>query len=277
MYDFLRRPAWIVSHLVVASLIVLAVVLGFWQRSRYLEETDRQDRIDALAASDPVPYDDVVEPGTSPDEVDPEIEFTRVQVTGEYDTSAEVAILNRSLGGAPGAWVLTPLVQADGTAVPVVRGWITYDPAGSQEDFPEAAPPEGEVTVTGIVQLTQERGSLGAVDAAEGTLQSMARIDLARFAQQLDRPLGGAWVMLDEQSPPQPDGIPATVEVAAADSSQNFGYMVQWWIFATIALIGYPLVLRRVARHRSEGAPPGRTPLPDDAATTEPAGSTPGP
>lgn len=277
MYDFLRRPAWIVSHLVVASLIVLAVVLGFWQRSRYQEETARQGRIDALAASDPVPYDDVVEPGTSPGDVDPDVEFTRVQVAGEYDTSAEVAILNRSMGGAPGAWLLTPLVRADGSAVPVVRGWISYDPAGSQEDFPEAAPPEGEVTVTGIVQLTQERGSLGAVDAAEGTLQSMARIDLARFAQQLDQPLGGAWVMLDEQTPPQPDGIPAPVEVAAADASQNFGYMVQWWIFATIALIGYPLVLRRVARHRSEGAPPGGPPLPDDAPTTAPAGSTPGP
>ena len=277
MYDFLRRPAWIVSHVLVASLIVLAIVLGFWQRSRYLEETARQDRIDALAASDPVPYDDVVEPGTAPDDVDPEVEYTRVRVTGEYDTSAEVAILNRSLGGSPGAWVLTPLVQADGTAVPVVRGWISYDPAGDQEDFPEAAPPEGEVTVTGIVQLTQERGSLGAVDAAEGTLQTMARVDLARFARQLDQPLGGAWVMLDEQTPPQPEGIPATVEVAAADASQNFGYMVQWWIFATIALIGYPLVLRRVARHRSEGTPPDRPPSPDDTATAAPAGSAPSP
>jgi cytochrome oxidase assembly protein ShyY1 len=156
-----------------------------------------------------------------------------------------------------------------------VRGWISYDPTGAQEDFPEAAPPAGDVTVTGIVQLTQERGSLGAVDAAEGTLQSMARIDLARFAQQLDLPLGGAWVMLDEQTPPQPDGIPATVEVAAADSSQNFGYMVQWWIFATIALIGYPLVLRRVARQRREGTPPDGPPSPDDTTAAAPAGSAP--
>jgi cytochrome oxidase assembly protein ShyY1 len=57
MYDFLRRPAWIVSHLIVAALIVLAVVLGFWQLSRYQEESAKQDRIDALAADEPVPYD----------------------------------------------------------------------------------------------------------------------------------------------------------------------------------------------------------------------------
>lgn len=253
MYDFLRRPAWIASHVVMASLIVLAVVLGFWQKSRYDEETARQEQIDALAAADPVPYDEVVDPTASPSEVDPDVEFTRVQVTGRYDTDAEVAILNRSRDGQPGAWVLTPLVRDDGTAVPVVRGWIPYDPSGAQVDFPEAAPPEGEVTVAGVVQLTQVRGSLGSVDAEDGTLEVMARVDLARFAQQLDQALTPAWVMLDAQQPPQPGELPAVVEVSAADAAQNFGYMVQWWIFAAIGLIGYPLILRRVAHNRARG------------------------
>lgn len=253
MYDFLRRPAWIASHLVMASLIVLAIVLGFWQKSRYDEETARQAQIDALAAAEPVPYDDVVDPGGSAADIDPDVEFTRVVVTGRYDTDAEVAILNRSRGGSPGAWVLTPLVRDDGTAVPVVRGWIQYDPSGTQVDFPEAAPPEGEVTVTGVVQLTQVRGSLGPVDAEDGTLQAMARVDLERFAQQLDPPLAPAWIMLDGQDPPQPGELPAVVEVSAADAAQNFGYMVQWWIFAAIGAIGYPLILRRVARNRIRG------------------------
>jgi cytochrome oxidase assembly protein ShyY1 len=268
MYDFLRRPAWIVSHVVVAALIVLAVVLGFWQRSRYFEETGKQDRLDALAARDPVPYDEVVDPARAPDEVDPEVEYTRVVVSGVYDTDAEVAILNRSRGGAPGAWLLTPLVRADGTAVPVVRGWISYDPSGAQVDFPDAAPPEGEVTVTGLVQLTQERGSLGPVDAPDGTLQALARVDLVRYGEQLETALAPAWVMLDTQDPPQPDGVPAVVELTAGESSQNFGYMVQWWIFALIAAIGYPLILRRVARNRSRGEQ-----VPDDSGSVaEPPG-----
>jgi cytochrome oxidase assembly protein ShyY1 len=265
VYDFLRRPAWVVSHVVMACLIVLAVVLGFWQRSRYEEETGRQDRIDALAARSPVPYDEVVEPGTDPADVPASAEYVRVAATGVYDTAAEVAILNRSRDGVPGAWLLTPLVRADGSAVPVLRGWIPYDPAGEQVDFPEAAPPEGEVVVTGIVQLTQERGSLGPVDAADGRLEAMARVDLARFAQQLDTPLGGAWVMLDGQEPPQAGELPAPVEVAAADASQNFGYMVQWWIFALIGLVGYPLILRYVAHHRAgagaQGDPEPSEPL----------------
>ena len=269
MYDFLRRPAWIVSHLIVAALIVLAVVLGFWQLSRYQEESAKQDRIDALAADEPVPYDDVVDGSDDPGDVDPDVEFTRVSVTGVYDTADEVAILNRSRGGAPGAWLLTPLVQADGTAVPVVRGWIPYDPAGTEVDFPEAAPPEGEVTVTGLVQLTQERGSLGPVDASDGTLQALARVDLVRYAEQLDTPLRPAWVMLDGQEPPQAGELPAAVELSVGDAGQNFGYMVQWWIFALIGLVGYPLILRRVARNRSRGE---QVPV-DVVPAEEPTGS----
>lgn len=264
MYDFLRRPAWIVSHVLVAALIVLAVVLGFWQRSRYFEENGKQDRLDELAARPPVPYGDVVDADESPDAVDPDVEFTRVEVTGRYDTDAEVAILNRSNGGAPGAWVLTPLVQADGTAVAVVRGWIPYDPAGTQVDFPDAAPPTGEVTVTGLVQLTQERGSLGPVDAPDGTLQALARVDVGRYGEQLDEPLAPAWVLLDGQAPPQEGDLPSVVVLQAGDSGQNFGYMVQWWIFALIGLIGYPLILRRVARNRARGEQ-----VPTDDATSD--------
>lgn len=253
MYDFLRRPAWIVSHVVMVSLIVLAVVLGFWQRSRYQEESAKADRIEALAEAEPVALDQVLDPRSGIDEVDPEVEYRRVQLTGTYDVDAEVAILNRSRGGAPGAWVLTPLVTDDGVAVAVVRGWISYDPAGTQEEFPEAAPPDGEVTVTGVVQLTQERGSLGPVDAEDGTLRALARVDLGRYAEQLEAPLAPVWVMLDGQSPPQPGAIPEPVELVASDAGQNFGYMVQWWIFATIGAVGYPLILRRVAINRARG------------------------
>jgi cytochrome oxidase assembly protein ShyY1 len=252
----------------VAALIVLAVVLGFWQRSRYYEETGKQGRLEMLAAQDPVPYYQVVDLGQAPGDVDPALQYTRVIVSGVYDTDAEVAILNRSRGGAPGACVLTPLVLDDGTAVPIVRGWIPYDPSGTQVDFPEAAPPEGEVTVTGVLQLTQERGSLGPVDAADGTLEALARVDLVRYGEQLDAPLAPAWVMLDGQEPPQPDDVPATVELSAGESSQNFGYMVQWWIFALIAAIGYPLILRRVARNRARGEQ-----VPDDRRSVqEPTG-----
>lgn len=253
MYSFLRRPVWILSHVLIAALVVSLIGLGLWQRSRYYEEKDKADRLEQKARAEAVPLDDVVSIDDGTADVPESERYTRVIVTGTYDAAAEVAILNRSQGGAPGAWVLTPLVQADGTAVPVVRGWIPFDAAGEERPpFPDSEPPTGPVTVTGNLQLTQERGSIGSVDADDGTLTSLARVDLDRFEQQLPYELEPAWVVLDAQEPAQPDSLPQPVEIVTSDSSQNFSYMVQWWIFALIAAAGYPLVLRMVARNKAK-------------------------
>ncbi len=253
MYSFLRRPIWILSHVLIAVLVCCLIGLGLWQRSRWIEEKDKAERLEEKALAEAVPLDDVVSIDDSTGDVVESDRYTRVIVTGTYDAAAEVAILNRSQGGAPGAWVLTPLVQADGTAVPVVRGWVPFDPAAEAlPPFEGAEPPTGEVTVTGNLQLTQERGSFGAEDASEGTLTTMARVDLDRFEAQLPYELEPAWVVLDGQEPPQPDSLPQPIEIVSSDSSQNFSYMVQWWIFALIAAAGYPLVLRMVARNKAK-------------------------
>lgn len=264
MYSFLRRPAWIVSHVLVVLLVAALVGLGFWQRSRWQEETAKKEQLEARAAEPPVDLDEVVPPGSGFGDVGSDLRFRRVTVTGTYDEAAEVAVLNRSDRGAPGAWVLTPLVRADGTAVAVVRGWIPYDPAGQDPPFPDSLPPEGEVTVTGNVQLTQRRGSFGPVDDSEGRLAALARVDLERFGRQLDMDLAPVWVLLDEQDPPQSGELPRHVELLTEDPSQNFSYMVQWWVFAAIAAGGYPLVLRTVARSRArrEDEPPDGTASP---------------
>ncbi len=253
MYSFLRRPIWILSHVLIAALICSLIGLGLWQRSRYYEEKDKAERLEEKARAEAVPLDDVVDIDDATADVAESDRYTRVILEGTYDAAAEVAILNRSQGGAPGAWVLTPLVQADGTAVPVVRGWIPFDPsAEAQPPFVGSEPPEGLVTVTGNLQLTQERGSFGGTDAEDGTLSSLARVDLDRLEQQLPYELEPAWVVLDAQDPAQPDALPQPIEIVTSDSSQNFSYMVQWWIFALIAAAGYPLVLRMVARNKAK-------------------------
>jgi len=254
MYSFLRRPIWILSHALIAVLVLSLVGLGLWQRARWIDERDKQQRLETLAEAPPVAYDEFLASSeTDSTDVEESVRYRRVQVTGFYDAEREVAILNRSNSGAPGAWVLTPLVQADGTAVPVVRGWIPFNPLGETPPFPDSAPPSGEVTVTGNLQLTQVRGSIGPIDPATGTVNSLARVDLDRLQSQLPFDLEPAWVLLDAQEPLQPGELPAAIELQPNDPSQNFSYMMQWWIFALIAAGGYPLVLRMVARNKSKG------------------------
>lgn len=277
MYSFLRRPAWILSHLLVLALVVVLIGLGFWQRSRWIEERVKQDQVERRASGAPSDLHDVVDPRTRPGDVPDDVRYRRVELQGTWDVDAEVAVLNRSQGGAPGAWVLTPLLLDDGTAVAVVRGWIPYDPAGVDPPFADALPPGGEVTVTGRIQLTQERGSFGPVDAPDGELDALFRVDVARFARQLDHELAPVWVQLEDQRPAQAGELPRPVPLQTEDPSQNFSYMVQWWTFATIAAVGYPTVLRSVARQRAKGggAPPedvadeGRT---EEAVATAEAG-----
>jgi surfeit locus 1 family protein len=258
-FSFLRRPVWVLSHVLVVLLVLAMVGLGLWQRARYDEVSAQNERFAAQAAGAPVPIDEVVPPGViGVGEVPDDVEFRRVSMSGTWDTANEVEIRSRSQGGAPGAWVLTPLVRPDGRAVPVVRGWIPLQVAADDPPFADAAPPTGPVTVTGVVQLTQERAGLGGVDPAEGRLADLARVDVARFARQQPGPVVPIYVLLDTQDPPQPvppegSGLPETVRLELRSASTNFSYMVQWWIFAAIAAIGYPLVLRRVALHRAQG------------------------
>jgi cytochrome oxidase assembly protein ShyY1 len=277
MYDFLRRPAWIVSHVLVVLAVLAMVGLGFWQRQRWIDERATSDALEQQAAGTPVPLDDVLaEAGvgadTPPDEVPESVEFRRVEVTGTYDADGEVLVRNRSQSGAPGAWVLTPLVQDDGTAVAVVRGWVPFRIDPPAPPFPGSEPPEGEVTVTGLVQLSQRPGTFGGSDPADGVLRTLARVDVPRLDQQVDAPFEPVYVVLDGQTPPQgpaTDGLPNPVQLELPTPETNFSYMVQWWIFATIAAVGYPLVLRRVARNRARGDQ-----TPDDDPV--PAGSTAG-
>lgn len=258
MYDFLKRPAWILSHVVIGTLVLACIGLGFWQKARWELHRDEAEQLEARSTAAPVPLDEVVPPGTGPvlpGDVPEDVRFTRVEVAGTYDAAAEVAVRGRSLDGAPGSWVLTPLVQADGTAVAVVRGWIPLvDPRTPAAPFAGSEPPTGPVTVTGTVQLTQERGTFGSTDPGTGRLTDLARVDLARLARQSSVPLEPVWVQLDGQQPPQPGGLtslPRPVPVDVPSPSQNFSYMMQWWFFALIGLVGYPLILRRVARNRS--------------------------
>ncbi|UDY36839.1 SURF1 family protein [Dermatobacter hominis] len=278
MYDFLRRPAWIVSHVLVALAVVAMIGLGFWQRQRWIDERAKSDALAEQAASTPVPLDDVlgdagVSPTTPPAAVPESVEFRRVEVTGTYDAAGEVLVRNRSQGGAPGAWVLTPLVQGDGTAVAVVRGWVPLDVDPPAPPFPGSEPPEGQVTVTGLVQRSQQQGTFGGTDPEEGTLRTLARVDVPRLDQQVDAGFEPVYVVLDGQAPPQPastGGLPEPVKIDVPTPETNFSYMIQWWIFATIAVVGYPLVLRRVARNRARG---DQTPDDDAEPVPSPAGA----
>ncbi len=259
MYWFLLKPRWILSHIFVLACVVAFVNLGIWQLHRLDERKAANAEVRAAQAMEPVTLDALLPAGTAATQDDVDAgRYRAVVVTGTYRPDQEVLIRNRTNGGAPGYWVITPLVQSDGTAVAVNRGWVpySYDPEGSWTDFD---PPSGEVTVTGTVQPSQVRDASGLVpgpeDAATGTLRTLSRVDVARLAQQIDEPVVPAYVDLRVQSPAQPGELPVLVPDPDLSEGPHLSYAGQWFLFALMTLIVYPLLLRRVARRRLQGEP----------------------
>lgn len=243
-YGFLLRPRWLLLHVLVALAVLGMVSAGFWQLGRLDQKRDRNRLLDARGA---LPVLDVaadLDPRASPEEV-ADLEWRMAEARGTYVPEDEVLVRSRSFEGAPGAWVLTPLRTADGVAIVVNRGWV---PASGPPALPPGAEaPTGEVAVAGLLVAGQVRGSLGPVDPAEGRLDTLARADLGRLQQQVADDLHPLYLQLQDQAPP-PGELPLPLPEPDRDEGPHLGYAGQWFLFALVALVGYPLLIRRSAR-----------------------------
>jgi cytochrome oxidase assembly protein ShyY1 len=93
-------------------------------------------------------------------------------------------------------------------------------------------------------------GSAVLVVRRDGRLQ-VRRIDPSRAARALPYPLYNAYVSLDTQDPPAPAGL-APIPPEHQNALQNAGYVLQWWFFAALTLVGFGYLARREAQRAAE-------------------------
>lgn len=231
----------------IAVLLAIAamVAAGFWQLHRLSERRDRNSTITGRGQLPVVQLQDLVGAGDAYDYGD-ELEFRPVRAIGVYQPGDQVLIRNRTHQGSAGYWVLTPLQLQSGAVVAVNRGWIPHG-AGTGATPAEFAPLSGQVEVIGLVRATVTAAGLQQADPSGGVLTEMARVDLARLSQQIDDPLLPVYVQLQAQSPPGGD-LPVPVPPPDLGEGSHLAYAVQWFVFATITAVGYPLILRRLGR-----------------------------
>ena len=254
---FLLSPRWLLSHLFVIVLAVVMVNLGFWQLRRLDEKRDRNALVEARTEQEQVPVEELLAPGDGQEAVDGS-RYRTVTATGTYDEGATVEVRNRSLDGTPGAWLVTPL-EIEGTGggpavrVGVIRGFVGFAPDGSLD---AAEAPSGEVTVTGLVMDPDRLGGTAGRDLdpllAEGdVLPAVVNATASDPPEPAGADAGG-----DPEAGDQGTLVP--VPPPELDEGPHLSYAVQWFIFSTIAVVGYPLVLRRVVARRGKEA--GDTP-----------------
>lgn len=235
VYRFLLTPRWLVASLLALAVTTIFLGLGRWQLSRRAEDLAARTELEARMAMPPLTLKEVGDPAEAVNRV--------LEVSGTYDPSRQLALGLRSRNEIQGQEVLTPLRMADGSAVLVNRGWVTTG-------TPLPLPPAGEVAVSGYIRQGEAPGGLGPNNPGSGTLTVAYRMDLGRLGQQLPYPLLPFYIALQTQdpSPVASDPVPLPAP-AGGRRPPHLAYAIQWFAFAAIVAVGYPLLVRASRRH----------------------------
>lgn len=291
MWSFARRPRWIVGHALTLTLLTVFISAGVWQWGRHVERQARNADIAAAADVAPLDVSDLARANVDSSFAEAnEWRSVRLRGTWVSADAVLVRnrSLNGLAGcylAAPfaftGAVVRSELSQRDSqparphsarSGVMVVVGWLdarVCDPSQLNQ-IGCAALPAGESELAGRIRPTQTRGLFGPADAAAGKLASVARVDVERLAEQTSVDLLGFYLELVEHQPSlpvagpssDPTNDPASDPASDAasltllgppptDGGPHLGYALQWFVFALVALVGYPLVLWRQAHPRA--------------------------
>jgi cytochrome oxidase assembly protein ShyY1 len=224
----------IALHLFTIVLVVVMILLGFWQLSRHEERATFNDAVRARAMEAPRSPNEVL----ALDSDVANLEWYPVIAQGTYLQDEDVLLVNVSQNGRAGVDPISALQLADGRVLVVNRGFIPLT-----ETAPAA--PRGEVTVIGRLRTTDERKRGELSDATTGELREIQRIDLERLSAQLPGPVLPFYVDL-LVSTPADDPILSRVADPELTIGSHLSYTGQWWIFSLCAVIAWVFIVRRV-------------------------------
>lgn len=243
MYDFVRRPRWVVLHVLLLVVVGLFALAGVWQLQRLSERREHNDFVRDQRRKAVAWMEDVFD---RPDEA----EHRRVRVSGKYDTGREAILRGRSDRGRPGNHVLTPLVSTGGRAVIIDRGWVPFEL--NRPPVVDALPPDATVEVTGIALPSEGSAPLTGRAIDESLPRELSRIDIDRLARSLPYETFPMYLALTQQAPAQRGELPDPVSLPKLDEGPHLLYAIQWLLFIMIAVVGYATILRREARKRAK-------------------------
>lgn len=255
--------------LLVAAVCVLA---GTWQIARLAGKVGANDQLRHNAHAPVAPVArllPVVGHGDRPG--DHAIQFRTVTATGTYDAAHTAFVRRASVEDANGYYVLTPLRTSEGTLL-VVRGFVASD-SNDTARLRLPAPPGGTVTVTARLEPGQTRHD-AAASLPDGQIESINPTEQAR---RLGTPVFAAYA---ELLPGQP-GVGSLTPIPDPDLSnpaggaiepQHVAYIIQWYLFALLALAAPFAMVRAETRHQHGGE--FDDPAPEPAAPAAAAATT---
>jgi cytochrome oxidase assembly protein ShyY1 len=226
----------------------ICIVLGTWQISRLASKHRANNE---LRHNDHAPVAQVGEVlpiyGAQPPPRADDIQFRRTSVTGTYEASGQGLVRQRTVEDDVGYLVLTPLRTSTATVL-VVRGFISS--GGLTAGVTAPVPPSGTHTIVGRV-MPAETASDKAAQLPSGQLNS---INAGQQSSRLGAQVYDGYVELSAGQPgtqglvaiPEPD---LSNPAGGAVEPQHLAYVIQWYLFAALALAA-PIVMARAERRR---------------------------
>lgn len=217
-------------------LALVFIALGTWQVQRLFWKLDLIARVDARAHAEPVPPPERAEWSRVSSAED---EYRRVTATGTFDHDKAVLVQAVTERGA-GFWVLTPLVQADGSAVLVNRGFVPSDRRDRASCT--AGDLAGNVRVTGLLRMTEPGGAfLRTNNPAENRWYSR---DVAAIASSQGL-TDVAPYFIDADATPNPGGLPVGGLTIVSFRNSHLVYALTWYALAAMSVAGAYLAYRK--------------------------------
>jgi len=225
---------------VLAAVFAGLILLGNWQVRRYHLKLKIARDIATRVHAPPV---DAPGPAGWPRIADGRLQYLHVTLHGRF-IGGQTLVRGSSSQGY-GYWVMAPLRTDRGFIVLVNRGYVPPEPSGMPASA-KIAPPSGEVTLTGLLRLTEPRGGFLRHNQPERNLWYSRDVAAIAAADHLPA----------DQVAPYFVDADASAENASASKwpmpgltsihiyNHSFGYAATWYLLALGTLLAAAIVVR---------------------------------
>ena len=238
----------VIPFVATVALVVLGILLGNWQTRRAEEKLAVAARLVERGAAPAV----VLGGGSGPFR-NPDIEYRRVRVTGQWVTEWPLFLDNRPLNGRAGFVLAMPFkIAGSDSHVLVLRGWLPRD-AQDYARVPSFATSQGTVTIEGVATLSaghlMQLGSAGELEPG----MRVQNLDIGAVASASGLALQPFFVQQSgaEQGALPGEGLVREWPAPDLGVDKHRGYAFQWYALAAMAALFFVITGFRSGRKQA--------------------------
>jgi cytochrome oxidase assembly protein ShyY1 len=251
VFAILRQPRYLGLCALMVLLALICSAAGTWQIFRFEQKHSANHHLRSDAHAGPTAVSQALGPADKPISTGQAQKFRIVTATGSYLPAEQTLLRGQSPDGNDiGYLVITPLRTTDGVLL-VARGFVPQNNAADTSPSVPAAP-------TSPVEITAR---LQPADTAKDRFGQLpgSQVETVNAASQSQRIGAPVWNAYAELLPGQPGGsglqaLPApdmSNPAGGAEEPQHLAYVLQWYLFALLALAA-PFVLARAELRRDD-------------------------